>query len=542
MRLHRRSFAVAMVLVASACEDRRTGPSGPSVVTPSEPDVPTVDGQYEGTIAAWLNDEPIGTYAMTLTVTQSGTQISVDGTIDSDAIVMEPASGTITADGRFTAALADDGTAACGRRTNRMMEIRFRAETAVMESSWQSEGCGDARFEATFEQGVAPERVGDVQENTERPETGNRHGLPRAGIALRGVGRDFQVQRAHLVIALAVALTTTVTPAQIIRDVDLCALPLERPMRAVHAGGNWGDNRLTVEAWEADASKPLLPPDYVAFLQDLRVNWVGVSVALHYEDSMDSTVERVYSREIRIPTFEDRALRQYIREFRERGFEVYLTLAFEAFEAEDAHRPVSRGQLGRPAVPDYGPTVRPENWPWLPDHTEHTRFVREFWRTYTDQAVYYARMAEEEGVGMYSLGTETDSLFRSRSGGAYWVNDFGNELRAMVESVRAEYGGLLTYSMHYLATIGDWFDPGLQLPLGGPRSRRGGKQRLLPVGGRAARHGHECRDAGAVVQSGIPRLPPSAGGREHRSTARLHRVRVHGYRGSAHEPWQRAAG
>ena len=268
------------------------------------------------------------------------------------------------------------------------------------------------------------------------------------------------MQRAHLVIALAVALTPAGAPAQIIRDVDLCALPLERPMRAVHAGGNWGDNRLTVEAWEADTSKPLLPPDYVAFLQDLRVNWVGLSVALHYEDSMDSTVERVYSREVRIPTFEDRVLRQYIREFRQHGFEVYLTLAFEAFEAEEAQRPVSRGQLGRPAVPDYGPTVRPENWPWLPDHTEHTRFVREFWRTYTDQAVHYARMAEEEGVGMYSLGTETDSLFRSRSGGTYWVNDFGNELRAMVERVRAEYRGLLTYGMHYLATIGDWFDPG----------------------------------------------------------------------------------
>ena len=145
-----RSFALAMVLVASACDDRRTGPTGPSLVTPSEPEVPTVDGQYEGTVAAWLNGESIGTYAMTLTVTQSGNQISVDGTIDSDAIVMEPASGTLTADGTFTAALADDSTAACGRRTNRMMEIRFRTGTAVMESSWQSEGCGDARFEATL--------------------------------------------------------------------------------------------------------------------------------------------------------------------------------------------------------------------------------------------------------------------------------------------------------------------------------------------------------------------------------------------------------
>ena len=265
---------------------------------------------------------------------------------------------------------------------------------------------------------------------------------------------------ARSVTTLAVLLASGNAAAQDIRDVDLCALPLERPMRAVHAGGNWGDNRLTVEAWEEDTSKPLVPSDYVALLHDLRVNWIGLSVALHYEDSMDSTVERTYSTDIRIPTFSDRALRQYIREFKEHGFDVYLTLAFEAFEAEESQRPVSRGQLGRPTVPDYGPVVRPEDWPWLPDHTDHTRFVREFWSTYTDQAVHYARLAHEEGVGMYSLGTETDSLFRSRSGGDYWVNDFGDELRTMAENVRAEYDGLLTYTMLYLATMGDWFDPG----------------------------------------------------------------------------------
>ena len=264
----------------------------------------------------------------------------------------------------------------------------------------------------------------------------------------------------RLAMTLAVLLASGSAAAQDIRDVDLCALPLDRPMRAVHAGGNWGNNRQTVEAWEGEVSEPLVPPDYVAFLQDLRVNWVGLSVALHYEDSMDSTIERVYSTEIRIPTFSDRALRQFIREFKEYGFDVYLTLAFESFEAETAQRPVNRGQLGRPAVPDYGPTIRPENWPWLPNHTDHTRFVREFWSTYTDQAVHYAKIAQAEGVGMYSLGTETDSLFRSRSGGDFWANDFGDELRTLVESVRAEYDGLLTYTMLYLTTIGDWFDPG----------------------------------------------------------------------------------
>ena len=145
-----RTVALAMVLAASGCDDRRAGPTGPTLVTPSEPDVPTVEGRYEGTIAAWLNDEPMGSYAMTLTVTQTGNRLTVDGTIESDAIVMERASGTITADGTFSAALADDSTAACGRRRNRRMEIRFTGGTAEMESGWQSEGCGDARFEATL--------------------------------------------------------------------------------------------------------------------------------------------------------------------------------------------------------------------------------------------------------------------------------------------------------------------------------------------------------------------------------------------------------
>ena len=74
----------------------------------------------------------------------------MEGTIESDAIVMDTASGTITAAGTFTADLADDHSEACGRRTNRTMEIRFTAGPAEMRSSWRSERCGDARFEATL--------------------------------------------------------------------------------------------------------------------------------------------------------------------------------------------------------------------------------------------------------------------------------------------------------------------------------------------------------------------------------------------------------
>ena len=71
-------------------------------------------------------------------------------------------------------------------------------------------------------------------------------------------------------------------------------------------------------------------------------------------------------------------------------------------------------------------------------------------------------MLQNEGmheVRMYSLGTETDRLFRTRSGD-YWVNDFNPELVTLVETVRGEYDGLLTYDMHYSAVQQEWFAPG----------------------------------------------------------------------------------
>ena len=240
------------------------------------------------------------------------------------------------------------------------------------------------------------------------------------------------------------------------------------PLRAIHAAGNWGDTGDVVDRWEAAGRVgALIPLDYIEWLKSLHVNWIGLSIALHYNDSMDSTVERVYSSDVDIRTFSDNALRQLIREFRNHGIDVYLTLAFEAYEAETAARPVRRWQLGDPAptgVPPDDPNVfgliLPQFWPWRPDHPDHRRFVAEFWATYTQQAVHFARIAEDEGVRLYSLGTETDRLFRTRSG-RYMTNDFGRELRSMVESVRAVYNGLLTYDMHYdVLAASHFYGPG----------------------------------------------------------------------------------
>jgi hypothetical protein len=223
-----------------------------------------------------------------------------------------------------------------------------------------------------------------------------------------------------------------------------------KPIHAVHMGGNWG---FTYEPQNT------LPDEYFEYLEGLNVNWVGISVALHYDDSMDSTVERVYSN-VQIPTFSDAFLKEMIRTYHQHGICVYLTLAFEASEAEESVRPVIRYQLGEPRPLWGAEEVVPEFWPWDIIHPDHERFVTEFWESYTQQSVHFGQLAEQEGVALYSLGTETEGLFRTRPSDN-WPNDFSSELRTMVASVREVYSGPLTYDMLVFALFeNDPFGPG----------------------------------------------------------------------------------
>ena len=188
------------------------------------------------------------------------------------------------------------------------------------------------------------------------------------------------------------------------------------------------------------------------------MNWVGILVALHYDDSMDSTVERTYppAPPGNPATFADEELRRFIHDSRAGSLDVYLTVAFESHTAVDAARPVARWQLGDPRMPD---GVQAAFWPWRPDHPDHERFVAEFFETYGKQAVHFARIAQEEGVGLYSVGTETDRHFRTRSGGQ-WRNHFRAAMQAMMSEVRSVYDGLLTYDMHVNAVREPYLGPG----------------------------------------------------------------------------------
>ena len=84
-------------------------------------------------------------------------------------------------------------------------------------------------------------------------------------------------------------------------------------------------------------------PDYFEYLRGLGANWVGISVALFVDDSLDSTVERKYQG-VDVPTYKDDDLRRLIRELRDRGFHVYLTLALEDAGISGTH-PYHRSQL-----------------------------------------------------------------------------------------------------------------------------------------------------------------------------------------------------
>ena len=224
--------------------------------------------------------------------------------------------------------------------------------------------------------------------------------------------------------------------------------------RAIHTGGNWGTNYTNL----TNTYPPEYPPEYFNWLRNLGVNWVGISISLHLDNSLDSIVKRDYSASI--PTYTDEVLVKTIQEFKNKGLNVYLTLAFEISEAEDSEFPVSRWQLGDPKMYKEDPNVQLENWPWALESPLHNQFVNSFFKSYTEQAVYFAKIAQAENVEMFSLGTETERLFRTRTGG-YWPNNYKNHLKNMVGSVREVYSGLLTYDMSYDAlTANDFYGVG----------------------------------------------------------------------------------
>jgi hypothetical protein len=229
--------------------------------------------------------------------------------------------------------------------------------------------------------------------------------------------------------------------------------PLDMRFCGVSIGGNYGPNPLNVA---------ILPEEFFLYLRELHVNWVGVNIYLTVDHSMDSVVKAAG----RVPGcrwgFSDEEIVRLIRTLRGYGFGVYLHVILDWDREDHPGKRVRNWTIGDPYAYEYDPEVSREYWPWDPEHPMHDEFVAEFFSTYTAQLVHYARIAEAEGVGLLALGTEMDMLFRTRPGGSRWPTEFSSQLRAMVDAVRAEYSGMLTYEVNHHRFIHTPTIPGFQ--------------------------------------------------------------------------------
>src|SRR5712691_12930781 len=231
------------------------------------------------------------------------------------------------------------------------------------------------------------------------------------------------------VIVLAYALTTTPFAGNTLSGGGLAQRSTPKVfgttpnlLRAMHFTGNWGGNRDGIKT---------LPEEYFSFLAANHIEWLGISVAIFNRAMADPTVRiryrptNVTTQSSTIYTFDDNDLVSFIDRLRARGIHVYLTLAFEQDPPDSSQCGtnqywVPRWVFGEPDLT--GPSqndncLNPAFWWWNPTHLNYTINVATFWKSYTEIAVKYAAMAQQHGVDILSLGTETDRLFRTRTGG-----------------------------------------------------------------------------------------------------------------------------
>jgi hypothetical protein len=217
-------------------------------------------------------------------------------------------------------------------------------------------------------------------------------------------------------------------------------------VRGIHVGVNTYNWHESVE---------MLPEDYFEYILSLNAGWVGLSICLHVHDSLDSTVSPSTDL-LGAETYSDEDLARIVHELKSRGLRVYWTLAFDEHRDGEPGKQVRRDHFGNPTAYETGFEswrIRKEYWPWDPDFKGHDEFVAQLFETYTSQAVHYASLAEDLGVDMFSLGTETKWLFRTPDEPEMASGAYAAELRRMVAEVRKVYGGVLTYDQNGSAPL-----------------------------------------------------------------------------------------
>lgn len=213
---------------------------------------------------------------------------------------------------------------------------------------------------------------------------------------------------------------------------------------------------------------------YFNYLRDKNINWLALTVPVFYGDLSDPRVSLKYRPLGNIDsgasfTFDDEDLAHFLAKARKAGFKIMLGLelspVFMAVTPGEPncrtinHKP-NRWLLGQPTVAASDPMqacIDPALWWWNPSHPDHARNTAIFWQTYTEVAVKYAKMAQAAGVEMYAFATEQDNLVRTRSARAPYDNNFRPQLQSLINAIRADYKGLLTYDQQHQTMS----DPGM---------------------------------------------------------------------------------
>ena len=87
---------------------------------------------------------------MEATVTQSGSRVTITGSIDTNTFYWENTTGVISADGRYTPNNLTPTIPTCGLRTDHQLIMRFTNNTLETTESYTTTVCGLFRAEATL--------------------------------------------------------------------------------------------------------------------------------------------------------------------------------------------------------------------------------------------------------------------------------------------------------------------------------------------------------------------------------------------------------
>lgn len=160
--------------------------------------------------------------------------------------------------------------------------------------------------------------------------------------------------------------------------------------------------------WSEDAYILPSSDESLTKVSEIGCNYVSILVTWYQTNCWSGDIGRKNN------TPSDESLRHAIRKAKELGMKVMLKPHLDIIDKSDGSW---RGEIG---------CLKESDWDaWF--------------KKYTEYIMYYAKIAEEEGVEIYCIGTELSTTASVK--GYMW--------KELIRKVRGKYSGLLTYAAHW---------------------------------------------------------------------------------------------